>query len=55
MAARKPGFTDTDTNRNKRDNRLVPATDNVDSQRHQGSDPTNNKNRNRFLDMPITP
>ncbi len=55
MATRKPGFTDTNSNRNKRDSRIDPSTDNVTAARHVGGPPTNNKNRNRFINMPVTP
>lgn len=52
MATRKPGFTDSNTNRNKRDSRVDPSTDNVTQSRWTT---TNNVNRNRFINMPVTP
>jgi hypothetical protein len=57
MATRKPGYQDTDTNRNKRQNRYgnSGADNDVDYRLDASGPPNNNKNRNRFINMPVTP
>ena len=57
MAVRKPGFRDTDTNRNKRDNRYSNSgANNQDTYRlTQDGPPANNETRNRFVNEPVTP
>ena len=56
MATRKPGFQDSNSNRNKRTSRYGDSGANNDTAyRLTGGPPTNNVNRNRFTNMPITP
>lgn len=56
MATRKPGFQDTDGNRNRRSNRYgnSGADNNVDYRLDTSGPPNNNQNRNRFINMPVT-
>ncbi len=55
--ARRPGFQDTNNNRNKRENRYGSGGQKNDTGYRLGEadapdiDTFNNKNRNRFLDM----
>lgn len=56
MATRKPGYQDDNTNRNKRETRYGNSgADNDVDYRLNATSPTSNVNRNRFINMPVTP